>query len=178
LAECVLLTLLVQNFNYTISSFEGNKRYNRGITIAKFKGKLEMVVGTPASSMELQLFSTTDKFMQKLDDNEALLGSYPVHDDCKIHVCTSVSRTTLCTTLFTEQRKMALTRIEWRPRCTIDQLALLPTSLIFCLAGIVDFKPGHLVGVKCNEPLGKHDGRPLTMTVGHFPEEDFHLDEM
>lgn len=54
------------------------------------QGKLEMVVGTPASSMELQLFSTTDKFMQKLDDNEALLGSYPVHDDCKINVCTSV----------------------------------------------------------------------------------------
>ena len=47
-------------------------------------------MGTPASSMELQLFSTTDKFMQKLDDNEALLGSYPVDDDCKIHVCTSV----------------------------------------------------------------------------------------
>uniref|UniRef100_A0A8C8GC44 CAP-Gly domain-containing protein n=1 Tax=Oncorhynchus tshawytscha TaxID=74940 RepID=A0A8C8GC44_ONCTS len=147
----------------------GNKRYNRGNTIAKFKGKLEMVVGTPASSMELQLFfTTTDKFMQKLDDNQALLGSYPVHDDCKMNVCTSV----------------------------YEYLRHSFQQLIFCLAGIVDFKPGHWVGVKYNEPLGKHDGqvrekgyferenkyvafvRPRTKTVGHFPEEDFHLDEM
>ena len=45
-----------------------------------------MVVGTPAAGMELQLFSTSDKFLQKLDNNEALLGSYAVDDDCRIHV--------------------------------------------------------------------------------------------
>uniref|UniRef100_A0A8C7DXZ9 CAP-Gly domain-containing protein n=1 Tax=Oncorhynchus kisutch TaxID=8019 RepID=A0A8C7DXZ9_ONCKI len=137
----------------------------RGNTIAKFKGKLEMVVGTPASSMELQLFfTTTDKFMQKLDDNQAQLGSYPVHDDCKMNVCTS----------------------GMSPR--YEYLRHSFQQLIFCLAGIVDFKPGHWVGVKYNEPLGKHDGqvrnkyvafvRPRTKTVGHFPEEDFHLEEM
>lgn len=47
-----------------------------------------MVVGTPASSMDLELFSTNDEFLQKLDDNDALLGSYPVDDNCRIHVCT------------------------------------------------------------------------------------------
>ena len=46
-----------------------------------------MAVGTPASSMDLELFSVSDKFMLKMDDNEALLGSYPVDDDCRIHVC-------------------------------------------------------------------------------------------
>lgn len=48
--------------------------------------KLELVVGIPGSSMELQLFSTQDKFLLKLEDNDALLGSYPVDDDCRIHV--------------------------------------------------------------------------------------------
>lgn len=43
-------------------------------------------MGTPAACMDLDLFSTSDKFLQKLDNNEALLGSYHVDDDCRIHV--------------------------------------------------------------------------------------------
>uniref|UniRef100_A0AAQ4P691 Tubulin folding cofactor B n=1 Tax=Gasterosteus aculeatus aculeatus TaxID=481459 RepID=A0AAQ4P691_GASAC len=70
----------------TISSFESMRRFNRGITIAELKGKLEMIVGASPSSMELELFSVSDIFLQKMDDNEALLGSYPVDDNCKIHV--------------------------------------------------------------------------------------------
>ncbi|KAG5837226.1 hypothetical protein ANANG_G00237070 [Anguilla anguilla] len=70
----------------TLSSFEVNRRFNRGMTIAEFKSKLEMVVGSPASCMDLQLFSASDKFLQKMEDNEALLGSYAVDDDCRIHV--------------------------------------------------------------------------------------------
>lgn len=70
----------------TISSFESKGRFNRGITIAELKGKLEMIVGAPVSCMDLELFSVSDQFLQKLDDNEALLGSFPVDDDCRIHV--------------------------------------------------------------------------------------------
>lgn len=44
-------------------------------------------MGTPASFMDLELYSVSDKFLQKIDNNEALLGSYPVDDDCRIHVC-------------------------------------------------------------------------------------------
>lgn len=43
-------------------------------------------MGASPATMDLELFSVTDKFMQKLDDNEALLGSYPVDDECRIHV--------------------------------------------------------------------------------------------
>ena len=50
------------------------------------QGKLEMVVGTPVSCMDLELYSTSDQFLVKMDDNDALLGSYPVDDDCRIHV--------------------------------------------------------------------------------------------
>ncbi|KAJ8280770.1 hypothetical protein GJAV_G00058780 [Gymnothorax javanicus] len=70
----------------SLSSFEVSRRFNRGITLAEFKSKLEMLVGSPAAAMELQLFSTADKFLQNMEDNEALLGSYPVDDDCRIHV--------------------------------------------------------------------------------------------
>uniref|UniRef100_A0A8C2ERG1 Tubulin-folding cofactor B-like n=1 Tax=Cyprinus carpio TaxID=7962 RepID=A0A8C2ERG1_CYPCA len=62
----------------TVSDFEANRRFNRGVTIAEFKSKLELIVGTPAAYMDLELFSTSDKLLQKLDNNEALLGSYHI----------------------------------------------------------------------------------------------------
>ncbi|CAF97440.1 unnamed protein product, partial [Tetraodon nigroviridis] len=70
----------------TICSFETEKKFMRGITIGEFKGKLEMIVGSPASCMNLELFSANDKFLQKMDDNDALLGSYHVDNNCRIHV--------------------------------------------------------------------------------------------
>ncbi|XP_010870846.2 tubulin-folding cofactor B isoform X1 [Esox lucius] len=227
----------------TISSFEVNKRYNRGITIADFKGKLEMVVGTPASCMELQLFSPTDKFIQKLDDNEALLGSYPVDDDCKIHIIDRSGaqigefsdlskvekfeipdevyekRTDSVRSFMKKQRvgrfneeetakkeaelaareaeeKAAAAAIAVGNRCQVNVVGLPIKIGTVMYVGTVDFKPGHWVGVKYDEPLGKHDGsvkdkryfecenkygafvKPLSVTVGDFPEEDYGLDEM
>lgn len=50
--------------------------------------KLELVVGSPASCMELELYGSDDKFYSKLDQEDALLGSYPVDDGCRIHVST------------------------------------------------------------------------------------------
>lgn len=73
-------------FTSTISSFEVKRKFNRGITIAELKGKLEMIVGAQSSFMELELFDISDEFLLKMDDNEALLGSYPVDDNCRIHV--------------------------------------------------------------------------------------------
>lgn len=36
--------------------------------------------------MELELYGVDDKFFGKLDREDALLGSYPVDDGCRIHV--------------------------------------------------------------------------------------------
>lgn len=50
------------------------------------QGKLEMIVGLPASCMELEVLSVSGDFLQKMDNNDALLGSYPVDNNCTIHV--------------------------------------------------------------------------------------------
>uniref|UniRef100_A0A2K5YXY5 Ubiquitin-like domain-containing protein n=1 Tax=Mandrillus leucophaeus TaxID=9568 RepID=A0A2K5YXY5_MANLE len=36
--------------------------------------------------MELELYGVDDKFYSKLDQEDALLGSYPVDERCRIHL--------------------------------------------------------------------------------------------
>ncbi|XP_026086760.1 tubulin-folding cofactor B isoform X1 [Carassius auratus] len=225
------------------SSFETNRRFNRGITIAEFKCKLEMIVGTTAAYIDLELFSTSDKFLQKLDNNEALLGSYPVDDECRIHV---TDRSGTQSAEFTdlskvdkfeisdeayekrgdsirtfkknlklgrfneenrakqeealakkeEEEKVAAGSIAVGNRCKVEVVGQPSKIGTVMFVGTVDFKPGYWVGVKYDEPLGKHDGsvngkryfecepkygafmKPLSVIVGDFPEEDYGLDEM
>ncbi|XP_059186720.1 tubulin-folding cofactor B [Centropristis striata] len=226
----------------TLSSFEVQRRFNRGISIAELKGKLEMVMGASPSSMDLELFSVSDTFLQKMDDNEALLGSYPVDDDCRIHVTdtsgqmnefadvSKVEKFELADDAYEkrtdsarsfmkkhrvgqyneeemakkkaelaareEEQKAAADAISVGNRCKV-QVPGQPTKLgTVMYVGTTDFKPGHWVGVKYDEPLGKHDGtvdgkkyfecdskyggfvKPLSVLVGDFPEEDYGLDEM
>ncbi|XP_061828093.1 tubulin-folding cofactor B [Nerophis lumbriciformis] len=226
-----------------ISSFEVKRRFDRGLCIAELKGKLEMVVGVPSSCMDLELFSTSDDYMQKMDDDNALLGSYPVDDDCRIHVIdqsggqlgefTDVSkvekfalsddayekRTETARSFMKkqslgryneeemakkkaesiareEEQKAAAEAITVGSRCQVHASGQ-PTKLgTVMYVGTTEFKPGFWVGVKYDEPLGKHDGscngkryfecenkyggfvKPLNVTVGDFPEEDYGLDEM
>ncbi|CAL8361970.1 unnamed protein product [Merluccius merluccius] len=227
----------------TISSFEVIKKYNRGISIAEFKGKLELVVGTPVSCMDLELFSTNDTFLLKLDDNDALLGSYPVDDDCRIHVVDrsgaqkgefsdlskvekynmsndAYEKKTDSVRSFLKKQRLgpfneaekaikeselaareakeeaAANAITIGNRCQV-KVAGQPTKIgTVMYVGTADFKPGYWVGVKYDEPHGKHDGsvngrqyfecenkygafvKPMNITVGDFPEEDYGLDEM
>lgn len=227
----------------TLSSFDVNRRFNRGITVAELKCKLELIIGCPAASMDLQLFSTSDEFLQNLDNNEALLGSYPVDDNCRIH---AIDRSGSLTGAFSdlsqvekyeipedaydkrsdsvrnfkrnkkigrfneetvakheetltqkeEEEKAALALITVGKRCQV-KVTGQPTKIgTVMFVGTTDFKPGHWVGVKYDEPLGKNDGsvngkryfecepkygafvKPLFVTVGDFPEEDYGLDEM
>ncbi|XP_033832385.1 tubulin-folding cofactor B [Periophthalmus magnuspinnatus] len=227
----------------TISTFESKGKFNRGITIAELKGKLEMIVGASAASMELELFNVGDEFLQKLEDNDALLGSFPVDDDCRIHVIdrsggllgdlSDVSkvekfelpdeeydkRTNTVRSFMKkravghyneeemkkkkaelaaqeEEQKGAAEAISVGSRCKVQVLGQ-PTKIgSVMFVGTTDFKPGYWVGVKYDEPLGKNDGsvngkryfecpnqygafvKPLSVTVGDFPEEDYGLDEM
>ncbi|XP_015249212.1 PREDICTED: tubulin-folding cofactor B [Cyprinodon variegatus] len=242
--EVIVVTNPLVNVRITssLSSFENRRRFNRGITIAELKGLLEMNVGVPASCMDLEIFSTTDVFLQKIDNDEALFGSYPVDDECRIHVTDRSGKTS---ELFDsskvekfelpddayekrtesvrsflkkqqlgryneeevarkkaelanqeQEQKAAAEAISVGSRCKVE-VPGQPTKLgTVMYVGTTEFKPGHWVGVKYDEPLGKHNGtvqgkqyfecqekygafvKPLSVTVGDFPEEDYGLDEI
>uniref|UniRef100_A0A8B9N0X9 CAP-Gly domain-containing protein n=1 Tax=Accipiter nisus TaxID=211598 RepID=A0A8B9N0X9_9AVES len=61
-----------------------HKRYSTGLTITEFK--VLLVVGSPASCMDLELYGAEEELLGRLDCDEALLGSYAVADGCRVHV--------------------------------------------------------------------------------------------
>lgn len=56
-----------------------------------FQGKLELITGCSAMTMEIQLLDTEGKFLCILNNEDALLGAYPVDDNMRLHVGTSLS---------------------------------------------------------------------------------------
>ncbi|XP_026571274.1 tubulin-folding cofactor B [Pseudonaja textilis] len=226
----------------SLNSFRALKRYARGLTIAEFKCKLELVVGSPASCMELELYTPDDKFVMKLDRDEALLGSYPVDDGYRIHVIDrsgatigeyeDVSRVEKFQISDTEYDKRTDSARSFMKRSHLGQYnkeemskkeSELEQKLVeekalaeaisvgarcevrvsgqpnkrgtVMYVGLTEFKPGYMVGIKYDEPLGKHDGsvngkryfeclpkygafvKPQCVVVGDFPEEDYGLDD-
>uniref|UniRef100_A0A8V5GZ86 Uncharacterized protein n=1 Tax=Melopsittacus undulatus TaxID=13146 RepID=A0A8V5GZ86_MELUD len=204
--------------------------------------KLELVVGSPASCMELELYGTDDELLGRLDCDEALLGSYELWDGCRVHVIdrsgarigeyedvsqvekyemteSDYDKRPESVRSFLRQRQWgrfdaeAAERREQQLRQRREQEAALAAALPVgtrCLVrvpgqpsrrgtvmyvGQTDFKPGHWVGVRYDEPLGKHDGsvgsrryfecppkygafvKPQSVTPGDFPEEELGLEE-
>ena len=50
------------------------------------KAKLELVTGAFCSSMIVEVYGTDDKFVCRLDNDDALVGSYPIDDGARLHV--------------------------------------------------------------------------------------------
>jgi len=69
-----------------LSSFASEKRYDRGLTIAEVKGRLELVTGASPGTMILDLYDDKDKLVGSINQNDALLGSFPVEENYRIHV--------------------------------------------------------------------------------------------
>ncbi|NXE31025.1 TBCB protein, partial [Ardeotis kori] len=199
--------------------------------------KLELVVGSPASCMDLELYSARDELLGRLDRDEALLGSYPVADGCRVHVIDrsgarigeyeDVSRVEKYEMADSDYEKRQdsvrsfLRQQRWgrydeeaarRREAEQQQRRAQEEALAAALAvgarcqvrvpgqpskratvmyvGETDFKPGFWVGVRYDEPLGKHDGsvggrryfecqpkygafvKPHSVTPGDFPEEE------
>ncbi|XP_019627477.1 PREDICTED: tubulin-folding cofactor B-like isoform X1 [Branchiostoma belcheri] len=70
----------------SLSSFGSEKRFDKSLTIGALKMKLELITGCPAAHMDLQVFTKENKLVTTMDNNDALLGSYPVDDGMRIHV--------------------------------------------------------------------------------------------
>lgn len=77
-----LVSVLVTS---TANSFGVERRFERSLTIAALKAKLELVTGAYSQTMVLTAFSKDGKKVCVLDNNEALLGSYPVDDGMTLH---------------------------------------------------------------------------------------------
>ncbi|XP_040832322.1 tubulin-folding cofactor B [Ochotona curzoniae] len=226
----------------SLNTFCTERRYSRSLTIAELKCKLQLVVGSPASCMELELYGGDDKLYGKLDREDALLGSYPVDDGCRIHVIdhsgarlgeyedvSKVEKYQMSQEAYDQrqnsvrsfmkrsklgryneelaqqkadaaqqlaQQKEQVDAITVGSRCEVRATGQAPRRGTVMYVGLTDFKPGYWVGVRYDEPLGKHDGsvngkryfecqdkygafvKPSVVTVGDFPEEDYGLDEM
>ncbi|XP_074875816.1 tubulin-folding cofactor B isoform X3 [Buteo buteo] len=191
----------------SLNAFRTHKRYSTGLTIAEFKCKLELVVGSPASCMDLELYGAEEQLLGRLDCDEALLGSYPVANGCRVHNPFGPSSASGVGDVTTPKGRGAgrmsssnagPRKQRWRPPSPLVPVAKsgyrdnppnLPPS---CQT---DFKPGYWVGVRYDEPLGKHDGsvggrryfecqpkygafvKPQSVTPGDFPEEDNGLED-
>ncbi|OAD58866.1 Tubulin-folding cofactor B [Eufriesea mexicana] len=79
--------------NSSQSSYCVERRFQKGITINEFKGKLELVTGGNPLTMKIEVYDKNDKLICKLDDGQRLLGSYPIDDGMRIHVVDNFSRT-------------------------------------------------------------------------------------
>jgi len=69
-----------------IASFTSQKRFDKSITIADLKSKLEMITGGSAGSMTISVFDKDDKPVCSLDNDSAMLGSFPVDDGHRLDV--------------------------------------------------------------------------------------------
>ena len=69
-----------------VASFTSEKRFDKSLSVAELKSKLEMITGGSASTMKISAFTKEDKFICKLEDNNALLGSHPIDDGCRLHI--------------------------------------------------------------------------------------------
>lgn len=51
-----------------------------------FKVKLELMTGGSCHTMQIEAYTKDNKFICKLENNNALLGSYPLEDGMRLHV--------------------------------------------------------------------------------------------
>ncbi|KAK7488664.1 hypothetical protein BaRGS_00020117 [Batillaria attramentaria] len=156
-----------------INSFGTEKHFPKDLTIAALKGKLELVTGASAATMKLSVLDKDNKFICNLDNDESLLGSYPVDSGMKIHVedkqlsageFSDVSKVEKYEIPEEEYSKRTDSVRAFKER---NKLGRLETGVRFDWQGIhageeqygtTDFKPGLWVGVQYDEPFGKNDG--------------------
>ncbi|KAK4315812.1 hypothetical protein Pmani_012969 [Petrolisthes manimaculis] len=75
-----------------LNNFTAEKRFDRSLTISDLKGRLELVTGGSAGSMTLEVLDTEDHPVCNLTNDEALLGSYIIEENYRIHVTDSTKR--------------------------------------------------------------------------------------
>lgn len=78
-----LVKINVSNSHNDAVSFE--RRYSKSLKISEFKAKLEPITGGSSATMKLELYSG-DRLVSRLDEDDRLLGFYPIEDGMRVHV--------------------------------------------------------------------------------------------
>ncbi|KAK3912516.1 Tubulin-folding cofactor B [Frankliniella fusca] len=66
------------------------KKFQKSITVGDLKAKLEMITGGSAGTMKIEVYENdSEKLVCKLDNDNALLGSFPIDDGMRLHVVDS-----------------------------------------------------------------------------------------
>lgn len=79
-------SVVTVNVSSSLNSFGSERRFQKNLQIKDLKDKLVLLTGASVSTMKLELFNKEDKLVCPLDNDEALLGSYPIDDGMRIHV--------------------------------------------------------------------------------------------
>ena len=74
------------NVTSSANSFGTERKFQKDLSIADLKNKLELLTGSQACNMRLELYSKENKLLGKVEDDDALLGSFPVDNGCRLHV--------------------------------------------------------------------------------------------
>lgn len=77
------VTLIVTN---SVNDYSSEKRFPKGVQMGELKGRLELVTGIAPSAMQLELYDKTNVLVARFNDDNAILGSYPVDDGMRLHV--------------------------------------------------------------------------------------------
>ncbi|XP_046578955.1 tubulin-folding cofactor B-like [Haliotis rubra] len=83
-----VITQSVVNVRVTsnVNTFGSERRFQKDLTISDLKNKIELLTGASSGTMKLSLNDKDNKMVCQLDNEAALLGSYPVEDNMIIHV--------------------------------------------------------------------------------------------
>ncbi|KAL6431905.1 hypothetical protein ACFW04_007379 [Cataglyphis niger] len=208
MSSCSVITSDFVNVSITNSGQESccvERRFQKGITIDEFKGKLELLTGGNPATMTVEVYDKNDKLVCKLEEGQRLLGSYPIDDDT---VKAFLEKNKLGKYNEEEMKKKmeekkreeeaeerlaSLCKVGDRCEVSVPNLPRRKATILY--VGKTEFKEGWWIGVRYDEPLGKNDGsiggkryfecppkyggfvKPMHVNVGDFPEEDFDLDE-
>ena len=69
-----------------ITSFTSEKKFDKSLTIADLKSKLELITGGNSGSMDITAFTKEDKLICEISDPNAMLGSFPLDDGVRLHI--------------------------------------------------------------------------------------------
>ncbi|KAG8042539.1 hypothetical protein G9C98_005173 [Cotesia typhae] len=173
MAEYIVVTSDFINVSITSSGQKNciERRFQKGITIDDFKGKLELLTGGNRSTMQLEV---TDNFI-RLDDDLANVPKFEISDDDYSKRPDTVKAFLAKNKLGkyneeemkqkeADKKREEESEIEWTKnfnpgdRCEISVPSQPKRRGTIMYVGKTDFKEGLWVGVKYDEPLGKNDG--------------------